>query len=295
MLPNANKYTADFQKLHYPSNNHTQVISNNKTYRIRNGFFLSIFYVDSEIDNSIYSSYNTDTWFFISCFESENKWQYSYAQFKYNAKPFKKGIVIFIDKSYLISNTISLPIDPINPQNFSDSVTKNKTIEPSEISDTSIVDSINIFLKNHNKHPFQDFYIHEFAYKICQLFFRYINNKFLEKEFYIIEKDRLIIENIKDKFLKNTTQSCPNIKHLSKLANMSESKFKRLFVKLYDKTPLEFQRDLRLHEGRELLKTKMFTVSEVAYQMGYKYDFKFIEAFRKKYSITPKAFMKSLI
>lgn len=53
-------------------------------------------------------------------------------------------------------------------------------------------------------------------------------------------------------------------------------------------SPLQFQKQLRLHEARRLLTTEALNVAEVAYQVGYESAFQFSRKYSRTFGIAPK-------
>ncbi|MDR2122999.1 MAG: AraC family transcriptional regulator [Flavobacteriaceae bacterium] len=98
------------------------------------------------------------------------------------------------------------------------------------------------------------------------------------------------IQEIKELLLDNIA-SPPTLKVISEKMNLSEYKIKDGFKKLYGKTFSNFILDTKLEIGREKLDLKVKQVQEIAYDLGYENPSHFIEAFKKKYGVTPKQWM----
>lgn len=97
-----------------------------------------------------------------------------------------------------------------------------------------------------------------------------------------------VISQIKDKFDEKL-----NIKELAYSVDMSESSLYQHFKTITTMSQLQFQKNLRLEEARQLLLLKDIEVSEAAYQVGYESPSQFSREFSRMFGISPKSFMKS--
>ncbi|MDO5714722.1 MAG: AraC family transcriptional regulator [Tissierellia bacterium] len=74
---------------------------------------------------------------------------------------------------------------------------------------------------------------------------------------------------------------------LAKIACMSESKMKKLFIKKHNMSITEYIQRKRIHAGAHLLITSHLSIKEVSRIVGYKNSSRFIELFKRYYGITP--------
>ncbi|TWP24853.1 AraC family transcriptional regulator [Apibacter muscae] len=98
------------------------------------------------------------------------------------------------------------------------------------------------------------------------------------------------IQEIKECILENIA-SPPTLKELSNQVHLSEYKIKEGFKKIIGKSFSTYILDTKLEIGKEKLDLKLKSVKEIAYDLGYTNPSHFIEAFKKKYGITPKQWM----
>ncbi|PQL93101.1 AraC family transcriptional regulator [Apibacter adventoris] len=104
--------------------------------------------------------------------------------------------------------------------------------------------------------------------------------------------DKLVLQlNEIKKLLMDNIASPPTLKSISYTVGLSEYKIKEGFKKLYGKTISSFILDTKLEIGKDKLDMKVKQVKEIAYDLGYENPSHFIEAFKKKYGITPKQWM----
>lgn len=82
-------------------------------------------------------------------------------------------------------------------------------------------------------------------------------------------------------------------KRLSQMAETAETTFRRLFKEETGVCPTEFIRQLRLTTAARILLVTNATVSEVAYEVGFRDDNYFIRAFKKNFGMTPNQYRKT--
>ncbi len=77
------------------------------------------------------------------------------------------------------------------------------------------------------------------------------------------------------------------VKQMANQANMSISKFKRLFSLYFETTPYQFQLQKKLEASMKNLKQNNCTISEVGYSIGYSNLSHFSKAFKKHFGVLP--------
>ena len=105
------------------------------------------------------------------------------------------------------------------------------------------------------------------------------DQQFLDKVLAVIEK-RIDDENL-------------NVSELAQELGLSSSQLARKLNALLDQTPVHVIRSVRLTRAAEMLKKNTYSVSEIAYQVGFKSPNYFARAFRQKYNCTPKEFIRT--
>jgi AraC-like DNA-binding protein len=81
-----------------------------------------------------------------------------------------------------------------------------------------------------------------------------------------------------------------SLAELAFLCNMSVSTFKRAFFKAYQETPMKWFNEQRLNHAAFVLKTKRQRPIELYEDAGYKDFSNFVQAFKKKFGVTPKQY-----
>ncbi len=101
-----------------------------------------------------------------------------------------------------------------------------------------------------------------------------------------IQKVQLVASLI----VKDFSVAIPSVAELALKVNMSKSKLKLGFVRVYNKSPYGYYMDMRFEYAKQLLTSKEYRVNEVSTMVGYENVTKFVETFRKRFGTTPKRF-----
>ena len=102
----------------------------------------------------------------------------------------------------------------------------------------------------------------------------------------IKEARKIIIEQMIDP---------PSLKALSKMVGTNEFKLKVGFKSVYSNTVYGYLAEYRMEHARKLLTVNNARIKEVAAQVGYSNPSHFIAAYKRRYGITPKQHVKSLV
>ena len=78
-----------------------------------------------------------------------------------------------------------------------------------------------------------------------------------------------------------------SLETLAKLANLSVTHFRRLFVDTFKETPAKYALRLRLNDAREKLETTDRTVADIALEAGFYDQSHFVKAFNRIYKMNP--------
>jgi AraC-like DNA-binding protein len=105
--------------------------------------------------------------------------------------------------------------------------------------------------------------------------------------------DREKLQVIEKLMVENFTNRPPNIESMAEMIGMSVSKMKLLFKDSYGESIYQFHQRAKLNYAADLLKTQRYTVSQVAYKVGYSHSIKFIKIFEKYFGTTPGKFKKT--
>ena len=100
-----------------------------------------------------------------------------------------------------------------------------------------------------------------------------------------------MLEKIHEVIDLNLNNSDFNIDVIAENLGLSRSAFFKKVKSLTGLAPVDLVRDFRLNKSVELLKNTDFTVTEIAYEVGFKEAGYFGKCFRKKFDQTPTEFM----
>ena len=73
---------------------------------------------------------------------------------------------------------------------------------------------------------------------------------------------------------------------------LSPTHFRRLFKKIVGYSPRDYYNYIKIKQSQDMLKTGMFTISEIANEMGYSSVYYFSATFKKYYNISPNNYIK---
>lgn len=108
------------------------------------------------------------------------------------------------------------------------------------------------------------------------------DSKYLPKDYRIIKKG---IDYINQSFDDN-----PNIGTAAKLCSVSTSHFRRVFKKYNGTSPKEYILDKKIEKAKEMLKSGLYTVSEISDVLKFSTPAYFTVVFKKKTGCTPSQY-----
>lgn len=109
---------------------------------------------------------------------------------------------------------------------------------------------------------------------------------------YISQDRRKQIEHIVEYITDNLSDSNLTISSLSKMCNISEVHFRRIFSCIYHISPIRFIMLTRINRAKELLISETCSISEVAERCGFKNHYYFSKIFKSETNMTPSNFRK---
>jgi AraC-like DNA-binding protein len=69
------------------------------------------------------------------------------------------------------------------------------------------------------------------------------------------------------------------------MAGMSESKFKKVFQEAFGQSPHQYILEKKLEYANELLKSGQYTLTQIAYKLGYNHTSGFTRLYKKKLNV----------
>lgn len=89
-------------------------------------------------------------------------------------------------------------------------------------------------------------------------------------------------------WLKNNFRESLNMEDLAQRFNMAASSFYRHFNKVTSLSPLQYQKQLRLHEARRLMISENISAENAAYEVGYESASQFNREYKRMFGMPPK-------
>lgn len=111
-------------------------------------------------------------------------------------------------------------------------------------------------------------------------------------EISVTPKDKLFFEEIMKLIEQNMSEPNFNVERLAEKLNVSRTVFNKKIKTITGYPPVELIRLLRLKRALQLLSSKEFNVTEVAYMVGFSDVRYFSTCFRKQFDIRPSDFIK---
>ena len=97
------------------------------------------------------------------------------------------------------------------------------------------------------------------------------------------------VEYIHDHF----TEDGLTVDFLAKMCGMSDTYFRKLFVKNFSLTPIDYIKSLKVNYARELLLSGYYTVGEVSDKCGFNTINYFSSFMKKETGLTPSDILKT--
>ncbi|MCE6988025.1 AraC family transcriptional regulator [Dyadobacter sp. CY323] len=145
------------------------------------------------------------------------------------------------------------------------------------IADTNVTDTLNKF--------FYKVKVQELLY----LLFVKLTERETKKESRINSADVVKLMTVRDIMLTDLSVT-PNLREMSRVAHMSETKMKVLFRQVFGDSIYNYYQTARMEEAASMLKQSGMAVSEVGYRLGFSNLSHFSRLFAKHHGHTPKKF-----
>lgn len=113
------------------------------------------------------------------------------------------------------------------------------------------------------------------------------------KEVRAISADEKFLADAMKVIEKNMDNEHFGVVHFSQQMNLSSSMLYRKLKALTGKSPNGFLRDVRMKRAAQLLETNAYTVSEVAYMVGFIDMHYFSTSFKKAFGMTPSEYKQA--
>lgn len=98
------------------------------------------------------------------------------------------------------------------------------------------------------------------------------------------------VDWLKENYCKPMSQH-----NLAKSINMAPSTFRKYFKQLTTLSPLQYQKNLRLHEAQRLMVMENYTATSASYKVGYESSSQFNREYKRKFGKTPAQNVKDIL
>lgn len=149
-----------------------------------------------------------------------------------------------------------------------------------------------LFTSNINEN-LKPLYFKAKAYELLSLYLNKTEETNTERCPFLVDENNVDkIRKAKDLVIANMTNP-PGLEELSEAVGLSLKNLKTGFKQLYGNTVFNFLLEYKLDYAQKLLDSQSHSVAEVGLMVGYTSSSHFIEAFRKRFGITPKKYLQA--
>jgi AraC-like DNA-binding protein len=106
----------------------------------------------------------------------------------------------------------------------------------------------------------------------------------------VTSHDEKLIQKAIEMVEQNLVNKDFSVEEMSRLLGMSRVLLYKKLLAITGKTPIEFIRTIRLQRAAQLLEKSQFTVSEIAYQVGFNNPKYFAKYFKEQYNMLPSSY-----
>ena len=155
-----------------------------------------------------------------------------------------------------------------------------------------VLDNIKSITETDN--PFSVLHLHGRTMELLTMFLEKLEKRSEVKSLANLNlNDVESVFRVRRQILQNLS-NVPSIPVLAREANMSSSKLQKCFKQVIGKAIAEYALSEKMEWAKRLLSTRLYSVSEVGYKVGYANLSHFTEAFCKYHRIKPRQYLDSL-
>lgn len=118
--------------------------------------------------------------------------------------------------------------------------------------------------------------------------------KIAPDEIVVTDKDEAFIKDIMEWLDENIEKSDLTIEQLATHLGLGRTTMYNKLKSMTGKSPVELIKEFRINKANMLLKTGQFSVSEVAYKVGFSDPGYFSRCFRERFKVSPAEYLKSV-
>lgn len=110
----------------------------------------------------------------------------------------------------------------------------------------------------------------------------------------VLNSDYQIVVDIHDRIMSNLDRPMPAVEQLAKEANMSKTKFRNIFQKIFGSPIYQYHLAARLELSKKLLLQNNFTITQISYKVGFSHPPAFVTCFFKHFGFFPSTFREQI-
>lgn len=196
------------------------------------------------------------------------------------------GVYISVDRlhSLFSQDTTQLPVF--------DNIGLGKRIIESALNRAEVREVAHQLFEKNLSETYQSIYVKGKLLELLGTYFYTSDNEAHEQCPYIAnEESAAKIKKAKTIILSDLS-TAPTLNDLAKMVGLNAKALKEGFKELYGKPVFTYLFHYRMEEARKMLELGVHNVNEIAPLVGYSSASHFITAFKRKYGVTPKQFLR---
>ncbi len=138
------------------------------------------------------------------------------------------------------------------------------------------------------KHPYYELTVKSLVYNLAAIIYSEKYSAYVPTQ--TSEKLQPAITYINEHYIERDL----NVPNLARMCNLSESYFRRLFIKCYKKTPMKYINERRINYATEFLQSGLYSISEVAVFSGFEDLGYFSRAYKRITGEMPSEILKKI-
>jgi len=154
--------------------------------------------------------------------------------------------------------------------------------------DTGVLSRHELYQNHYEERPFTELLSHAYFH---ELLYRFVIEVQIEAQGDITDVFKNMEEKkvmqVVEKSLGQMSMSVPSIEAMAMSVGMSASKFKLLFKELFGESVHQYFINKKLEYARTLLYSGEYTLTQIAYKIGYNHTSGFTRIYKKKYHEFP--------
>ncbi|MFN3489043.1 MAG: helix-turn-helix domain-containing protein [Emticicia sp.] len=123
-------------------------------------------------------------------------------------------------------------------------------------------------------------YVYELAQESYEILYPSAVTNFKQDDIQKVQKLELVIKNTQFKAI-------PSISEMAESVGMSPTKFKKIFKETFGQSTHQYILDIKAEQAKKLIATNKFTISQVAYKIGFNHPSSLTRLIKNKYHVSP--------